>query len=87
MTTTKRRTTPSGHPRRWIGAVLRDFPWAHLALGLLGNTLFVAGSVMFFWSSVKTQAIWLFVFGSSGMLLGSVGELLVRIEERRRRAR
>ena len=69
---------------RWFGTVLREFPWIHLGLGLFGNTLFVVGSVMFFWSSVKTLAIWLFVFGSLGMLIGSVGELLVRIERRRR---
>ena len=71
--------------RRWLGAVLGDFPWVHLGLGLFGNTLFVVGSVLFFWESTKTLGVWLFVFGSSGMLLGSVGELLVRIEKKRRR--
>lgn len=82
--------TPSREPtdrdaqRRWIGTALREFPWVHLGLGLAGNTLFVVGSVMFFWASVKTLAIWLFVLGSLGMLLGSVGELLVRLEKRRR---
>lgn len=70
--------------QRWIGTALREFPWAHLGLGLFGNTLFVVGSVLFFWASTKTLAIWLFVFGSLGMLLGSVGELLVRVEKRRR---
>ncbi len=63
---------------------MREFPGAHLALGLFGNTLFVIGSVMFFWSTTKTLAIWLFVAGSLGMLVGSVGELLVRIEKHRR---
>ncbi len=71
--------------RRWLGAVLGDFPWVHLGLRLFGNTLFVVGSVLFFWESTKTLGVWLFVFGSSGMLLGSVGELLVRIEKKRRR--
>ena len=71
--------------RRWLGAVLGDFPWVHLGLGLFGNTLFVVGSVLFFWESTNTLGVWLFVFGSSGMLLGSVGELLVRIEKKRRR--
>lgn len=71
--------------RRGLGAVLSDFPWVHLGLGLFGNTLFVVGSVLFFWESTKTLGVWLFVFGSSGMLLGSVGELLVRIEKKRRR--
>lgn len=70
--------------QRWIGTALREFPWVHLGLGLFGNMLFVVGSVMFFWASVKTLAIWFFIFGSLGMLLGSVGELLVRVEKRRR---
>lgn len=70
--------------RRRIGTVLREFPWVHLGLGLFGNTLFVVGSVLFFWASVKTLAIWMFIFGSLGMLLGSIGELLVRVEKRRR---
>lgn len=77
-------STARGAERQWIGTALREFPWVHLGLGLAGNSLFVAGSVMFFWSSVKTLAIWLFVFGSLGMLLGSVGELLIRVEKRRR---
>lgn len=81
--TPPREPTARGVQRRWMGTALRDFPWVHLGLGLVGNTLFVIGSVMFFWSSVKTLAIWLFVFGSLGMFLGSVGELLVRIEKRR----
>lgn len=82
--TTTPHDSTSGHKRRWLGAVLSDFPWVHLALGLFGNTLFVVGSVLFFWESTKTLGIWLFVFGSSGMLLGSVGELLVRVEKKRR---
>lgn len=76
--------TPAGAERRWAGTLLREFPWVHLGLGLFGNTAFVVGSVMFFWESVKTLAIWLFVVGSVGMLIGSLGELLVRVEKRRR---
>ncbi len=79
-----RDSTGRSAERRWVGTALSDFPWVHLGLGLLGNAFFVIGSVMFFWESVKTLGIWLFVFGSLGMLLGSVGELLVRIEKRRR---
>lgn len=69
---------------RWVGALLRDFPWGHLALGLLGNTLFVVGSVMFFWERLMTLATSFFVLGSAGMLLGSLGELFVRIEKHHR---
>ncbi len=82
--TSARDSTVRSAERRWIGTALRDFPWVHLGLGLMGNTLFVVGSVLFFWESVMTLAIWLFVLGSLGMLLGSVGELLVRVERRRR---
>jgi len=82
--TDARKSTERRAERRWVGTALAEFPWVHLGLGLAGNTLFVIGSVMFFWEIVKTLAIWLFVFGSLGMLLGSVGEVLVRIEKRRR---
>lgn len=70
--------------RRWVGTVLREFPWVHLGIGLVGNALFVVGSVLFFWESVMTLAIWVFVIGSLGMFLGSVGEILVRVEKHRR---
>lgn len=76
---------PSAGERRprWVGAVLREFPWVHLVIGLFGNALFVVGSVFFFWSSVMTLAIRVFVIGSSAMFLGAVGEFLVRIEKHR----
>ncbi len=89
MTTIRRATTNSEHDseqKAWIGSALSAFPWVHLALGIFGNALFLTGSVLFFWHTVKTLAIWLFVIGSLGMLLGSVGELLVRIDKRRRGA-
>ncbi len=69
--------------KKWAGAVLRQFPWVHLGLGLLGNAMFFVGSIFFLYESLKTAGIWLFVFGSLGMLLGSIGEFLVRIEKKR----
>lgn len=82
MSKTPRSQTASN--RRWVGTVLREFPWVHLGIGLVGNALFVIGSVLFFWKSVMTLAIWAFVVGSLGMFLGSVGEILVRVEKHRR---
>lgn len=84
MSSTEQRRDGGRHHRRRIGEILRDFPWVHLSTGLLGNALFFAGSIMFFWESTKTLAIWFFVLGSLGMLTGSLGELFVRIEKRRR---
>lgn len=75
---------PAASGRQWIGTALRDFPWVHLGLGIAGNALFVVGSVLFFWVSTETVAIWFFVIGSLGMLIGSIGEMFVRIEKRRR---
>lgn len=68
---------------RWLGSFLRDFPWIHLLIGLAGNLLFFVGSIMFFSKQLETGAIWLFVLGSLGMLIGSLGEIFVRIEKRR----
>ncbi len=69
--------------REWLGATLRSFPWVHLALGLLGNTAFFVGSIFFFYEHLKTAGIWLFVVGSLGMLVGSIGQLLVSVERKR----
>lgn len=82
MTETQRDADDKAE-HRWIGAILHDFPWLHLGIGLFGNAMFVVGSVLFFDKSVMTLAIWLFVVGSLGMFLGSAGELLVRIEKHR----
>ena len=69
--------------RKGLPALLHDFPWVHLGIGLLGNAAFVVGSAMFFFKSTETAAIWVFVLASAGMLIGSLGELFVRIESRR----
>ncbi|SDY10727.1 YrhK-like protein [Modestobacter sp. DSM 44400] len=82
-TTHHHSSTGNPHGSRRLGALLRDFPWVHLGIGLLGNSLFFAGSILFFWKSTMLPAIWIFVFGSLGMLIGSLGELLVRVEKRR----
>ena len=65
------------------GRFLSAFPMIHLSIGLFGNTTFVVGSVLFLFDSLQRPATWLFIFGSLGMLLGSIGEVLVRYERRR----
>ncbi len=64
--------------------IVNDFPWIHLSLGLLGNTCFVVGSVFFLWESLKHVGTVLFVIGSSGMLIGSIGHAVRQLEEKHR---
>ena len=68
-----------------IATFVWRFPQVHLGIGILGNALFITGSVLFM---LKQQNVgtWFFVIGSSGMLLGSLGEAL-RIMGKRRLAR
>lgn len=68
--------------RSRVRAFLADFPWVHLGIGLFGNTTFVVGSVLFLTPSRQQAGIWLFILGSTGMLLGSLGDLLARLERR-----
>ena len=56
--------------------------WLHTTLGLVGNVAFVVGSVFFLFESLKTAGVWLFVVGSLGMLLGSIGQKVVQWEDR-----
>lgn len=62
--------------------LINEFRWVHTGVGLIGNTSFFVGSIFFFWEATKTAGIWLFVVGAFGMMVGSVGELLVRYERR-----
>ncbi|MBL28902.1 MAG: hypothetical protein CMM50_15275 [Rhodospirillaceae bacterium] len=64
--------------------IAREYEWVHVGLGVLGNSAFVVGSILFFWDSLQTAGIWLFVIGSAGMLVGSIGDALVGWERRRR---
>lgn len=61
-------------------ALVHQYQWFHLAMGLLGNTAFVVGSVFFLWESLKPAGVWLFIIGSAGMLLGSIGAAIVSYE-------
>ncbi|MEX0921574.1 MAG: YrhK family protein [Rhodovibrionaceae bacterium] len=65
-----------------LRAVVRDYAWIHIGIGLFGNLLFFVGSVFFLWASWQTAGVWLFILGSFAMLLGSLGEALARWERR-----
>lgn len=67
-----------------IKRLVQDVPIVHLGLGLVGNLLFVIGSVLFYerFSSLHTTAVSLFVAGSALMLLGSIGSALAKLYAR-----
>lgn len=56
-----------------LNHLVERYAWVHTGLGLLGNICFVVGSVFFLFPSLKHAGTWLFIIGSSGMLLGSLG--------------
>ncbi|MEF2551062.1 YrhK family protein [Aurantimonas sp. A2-1-M11] len=72
-----------------LQTLVRDFGYIHLGIGLSGNLLFVIGSVLFFkaFEAWYTLAVWMFVIGSTGMFLGSLGELARTIYEAREKRR
>lgn len=69
--------------------IVREYRHWHLTVSVLGNALFVAGSVLFFkaFEQWYTLAVWTFVVGSSLMLLGALGEVAKASYERRERLR
>ena len=67
------------HPFRMF---VKDYSWIHTILGIFGNACFFVGSIFFFYESLKTPGIWLFVWGSFGMLIDSLGEAIIKIESR-----
>lgn len=64
------------HPVR---AFFEDFEWIHIGLGLIGNLSFAVGSVLFLWESTRPLGTWLFIVGSIGMLIGSIGSAVVKL--------
>lgn len=75
-----------------IRTLVQDYGWIHTGIGLAGNTLFFLGSVAFLptfkkWEEVgmewQTIGVWTFIIGSFLMLIGTLGNLLVKIYEAR----
>ena len=58
-----------------IAAFVRTFPSVHNGIGLLGNGLFVVGSVLFI-AEQQDVGLWFFLTGSIGMFIGSLGNLI-----------
>ncbi len=64
-----------------LHTLVNDYGWIHTGTGMLGNLTFVIGSVFFLphFSSLQTSGVWLFIIGSALMLVGAVGDLLVKL--------
>lgn len=69
--------------RKALRAFFDDFEWIHIILGITGNTIFFAGSILFFFGALETVARGLFTGGSFLMLIGAIGQALVRYVYRR----
>jgi hypothetical protein len=64
-----------------VRSFVHDFPWFHRWMGLVGNALFVIGSVFFLFDRLVIAGTWIFVGASLGLLADSVGEKLRTREE------
>lgn len=66
-----------------IRVIVQDYGWIHLSIGLLGNTLFFAGSILFLpaFEQLRPIPIWMFICGSALMLIGALGRPLVSLYE------
>ena len=73
-------TTRTPSTRSRLAAWLEEFHWIHTSLGLVGNLCFFVGSVFFLWESTKLAGVWLFIVGALGMLLGSIGDKAIQLE-------
>ncbi|MWV28439.1 YrhK family protein [Aurantiacibacter rhizosphaerae] len=69
-----------------IQTLVHDYGWIHTGIGMVGNLTFVIGSVLFLphFSSLETIGVWLFIIGSALMLVGAVGDMLVKWYDRKR---
>lgn len=68
-----------------IRTLVKKYEYIHTVVGIIGNLLFVAGSVLFYkaFEQYYTFAVSLFVLGSALMLIGSLGNGLRRLWQRR----
>lgn len=68
--------------KKLVVRCVRQYAWIHTSIGLFGNVCFVAGSLLFM-AQRKDLGIVLFVAGSTGMLIGNLGNALAMAMERK----
>lgn len=62
-------------PFRMFLFMVNKYRWIHSSIGVLGGLLFVIGSLLFMVDDNQTAGV-LFILGSTGMLIGNVGQLI-----------
>ena len=62
-------------PFRMFRFMVNKYRWIHSSIGVLGGLLFVIGSLLFMVDANQTAGV-LFILGSTGMLIGNVGQLI-----------
>ncbi|GAA3223842.1 hypothetical protein GCM10017691_11240 [Pseudonocardia petroleophila] len=63
--------------------VATEFRRLHQGIGVLGGVTFFVGSILFLYDGLlQHAAVWLFIVGSAGMLVGNVGSALITYERR-----
>jgi hypothetical protein len=63
-----------------LRTLVRDYSWIHLSIGLIGNTCFFVGSILFLSKSLQLAGTWLFIVGAGGMLIGALGRAVLEVE-------
>lgn len=71
--------------RSMVATLVQEYGWVHTGLGLFGNIAFFAGSFLFLpaLEKYKLLGVWLFILGAGFMLIGALGNLLVKVYEAR----
>jgi len=63
--------------RQAVKIFVSKYKWIHTIIGIIGNVCFFVGSIFFLFETLQTAGTWLFIFGSLGMLIGSIGSAIV----------
>ncbi|MDD9719010.1 YrhK family protein [Dinoroseobacter sp. PD6] len=82
---------------QFLRIFVHQYGWVHLGVGMIGNALFLIGSILFLpdWAETqtgmlgekvkwRTVGVWFFIAGATLMLIGSVGEVLVSLRSKRK---
>ena len=64
-----------------VRAFAQENFWFHTLIGIFGNSTFFTGMVLWKVGSAMDLAMWLFIVGTGGMLIDSIGTAFARWEQ------